>query len=115
MKKPLKRKWYKLFFLDYRFFIRRNPLFEVCPNCGKMASLERLKESSRIYRLPRFFGFRKYHCTACKWDGYIYLFQKTKNSLKKVIINYIIAILFLFILYYILLFFLDDILHLIYS
>jgi len=114
MQKPLKRKWYILFFLDYRFFIRRNPLFEICPNCHAMASLERLKEQTKVKRIPRIFGLREFHCTICKWDGFIYLFKRT-TDLKKVFVNYFIASLALYILYHVLLYLFDDILILIYS
>lgn len=114
MQKPLKRRWYILFFLDYRIFLKKNPLFEICPNCNTLASLERLKEPKKIQRMPRFFGYRVFHCTICKWDGYIFLYRRT-NDIKKIIINYIFALFALYILYMLLLYFFDDILTLIYS
>jgi hypothetical protein len=109
MRKVYKRKWHALFFLDYRVFIRKNPIFDICPNCNALATLERLKETSKIHRLPRFFGFKVYHCTTCKWDGYIYLYRRT-TSLKKIILNYLFALFALYLLSLILYYFFGDIL-----
>lgn len=114
MQKPFKRKWHGLFFLDYRFFIKKNPLFEICPKCHAVASLERLKEPTKIHRLPRFLGFREYHCTICKWEGYIYLFRRT-SYVKKIILNYIFAFFALYVLYLVLLYFFGDILAALYN
>lgn len=114
MRKIFKRKWYKFFFLDYRIFLRRNPLFEICPNCKTMATLERLKEPTKIRRLPRIFGLREFHCKKCKWEGYIYLFRRN-YEMKKILKNYITALFFLIVLYFILLYFFDDLLMIIYN
>jgi|WetSurMetagenome_2_1015567.scaffolds.fasta_scaffold76741_2 hypothetical protein len=114
MQKVYKRKWHGLFFLDYRILVKKNPIFDICPNCNAMATLERLKMPSKIHRLPHLFGFKIYHCTTCKWDGYIYLYRRT-NSLKKILLNYLIALFALYVLSLILYYFFDDIMAAIYS
>jgi hypothetical protein len=108
MQKVMKRKWLELFFLNYRIFVKRNPSIESCPHCKSVASLERLMEPSRFHRAPRFIGLKKYHCRVCKWEGYIYLYRLTKN-LKNILLNYLIALFFLFMLFQTLLYYFDDI------
>lgn len=109
MRKTLRRKWHRLLFLDYRILVKKSPTLESCPNCKKMASLERLMEPSKFHRLPRYIGFKEYHCRNCKWDGYIYQYRFT-NNIKKIISNYLIALFLLFLLYLLLLFFFDKLL-----
>jgi hypothetical protein len=102
MQKVMKRKWYGLFFLNYRIFVKKNPMIETCPNCHSVASLDRLMEPSRFHRLPRFIGFKKYHCKNCKWDGFIYLYRLTRD-LRKILLNYLFAMFALYVLYFVLL------------
>lgn len=108
MRKPYSRKLFGLFFLDYRIFIKKNPIFDICPNCNSFASLERLFQIERIHRLPRFFGFKKFHCRSCKWDGYIYLYTPA-HDLKRIFLNYLIAAFCLTVLFFVLLYFFEDI------
>jgi hypothetical protein len=115
MQKLFKRKWHRLFFLDYRIFVRKNPILDICPNCKSVASLERLLQKSWIHKIPRFFGFKKYHCTACKWEGYIFLFVRRSDNLKKILLNYLFALFSLYILYLILLYFFGDIMAALYN
>jgi hypothetical protein len=115
MQRHFKRKWHSLFFLDYKIFVKKNPILDICPNCNSMASLERLLQKSRIHKIPRFFGFKKYHCTVCKWEGYIYLYIRRTDSMKRVLLNYLFALFSLYVLYLILLHFFDDIMAALYN
>ena len=114
MRVPFSRKLLGIFFLDYRFFVKKNPTLDVCPNCNSFASLERLFQSGRLHKIPRVFGFKKFHCLNCKWDGYIYLYVPA-NDIKKIMRNYIIALIALIIFYYLLLYFFGDIYNAIYN
>jgi hypothetical protein len=114
MVKPYSRKLFGLFFLDYRIFVKKNPIFDICPNCNAFASLERLFETGKLQRIPRFFGFKKFHCRTCKWEGYIFLYIPS-HDLLKIMVNYLIALAGLAILFFFLLYFFGDIYNAIFS
>jgi hypothetical protein len=114
MSKPYSRKLFGLFFLDLRIFVKKNPIFDICPNCNSFASLERLLQKGRTYRIPHFFGFKKYHCRGCKWDGYIYLYTPN-HDLTSIMTNYLKVLICLAILFLFLLYFFGDIYNLIFT
>lgn len=93
----------QILFMDYRILHPKGYHVAKCPNCGQFASLERLPHYKVWEKFVKNLGFKKYHCTKCKWDGYLHTITFTDNP-KKVFKNYIIA-LFLFIIFGILLFF----------
>lgn len=80
----------KILFLDYKIIQPKGFHLSNCPNCGEFATLERLAELSNYNSFVRKFGFKKYHCTKCKWDGYLHTRRLTENP-KRVFRNYIIA------------------------
>gem|GEM_PF-1638216 len=85
-------KWFtKILFLDYKIIHKKGFHLSNCPNCGEYATLERLMEKRKLKRVPRFFGFKEYHCRSCKWDGYLHTKRFTENP-KRVFRNYIIAL-----------------------
>lgn len=84
--------WFsKILFLDYKIIHKKGFHLSFCPNCGEYATLERLAEKGKLKRLPRFFGFKEYHCRSCKWDGYLHTKRLTENP-KRVFRNYVIAL-----------------------
>lgn len=92
--------------LDLSLIVKKNVLLGSCPSCGTPASLVRMKQKKKISRLKNFFGFKMYHCSDCKWDGYIFFYKFSRNIIK-VIGNY--AIIFFGII--ILAFFLSKVLR----
>ena len=98
MKKALKRKWHYYLFLDYNILTLKNILNVKCPVCERSGKLQRLFGYGRRVKLRRLFGFKLYHCLICKWDGYIFIYRITSN-LKKILINYFITLIALYILY----------------
>ena len=100
-KKVLRRKWHRIFFLDYRLITKRNVLTSECPKCKTPASLERVLQRSVFEKIPRIFGFKIYHCMKCKFDGYLFTY-KFSGSFSKVIVNYFYASLLLGMLFLVL-------------
>ncbi|MGB9696440.1 MAG: hypothetical protein ACP5P3_04210 [Ignavibacteria bacterium] len=99
MKKVTKRKWHRYFFLKYAILINRNLLTDKCPECHTPLSLERLPMKGLKQKLRKIIGIRYYHCKECKQDKYYFSYKLTPN-LQPVLKNYLIALLFFIIVYY---------------
>lgn len=86
----------KIFFLDYKILHTKGFQVSYCPSCREYALLERLPHNTIYERLIKFFGFRKYHCTGCKWTGFRHTIKFTDKP-KHVFRNYLIALFWLII------------------
>ena len=114
MKKVTKRKWHRYFFLKYAILVNRNLLTDKCPQCQTALSLERLPMKSFKQKLLRIIGIRYYHCKKCKQDKYYFTYKFNPN-IHPILKNYLIAILFFILVYYLTETIIDIVYHIITS
>jgi hypothetical protein len=93
---------------DLKIFHKKNIGFIQCPGCGKQYTIVRYKADTFKSKLLNATGFKECHCKECKWDGKIFSYKFNPNP-KKLILNYLTAIIIFIILIYVIRFLLGNI------